>query len=642
MASINIRCIPDNSYAIIGVVNNKRARFEIETKKNEENAEATKRNPINLVLVLDRSGSMASNNKLEFAKKAVISVLDLLHDDDVVHLVAYDDSVWNVFENACASTRQVLYSVVNGIKTGGSTFLSGGIEAGAKLFEKYVHPGYSKRMFVLSDGLANVGLQTKDEIMKAVTKYNENGIIIDSFGVGEDFDEAMMKGIAEAGRGQFFFLESAEVIVTLITKALQSVFDVCGTKAQLIIRGRNDAIVTKIWGHENIALGANLGDLHADNLRAILCDFTASATVPDGTEVEVLDYQLKYNRPDDVEGEPLIVSGQLSLTFVNDESFIQEIHPKVKILHTVQVAGEMDDRIAQLIDSNKRDDAIALITEQINLLRQVEHLDDERGMIAITTKRFITRPQITWIIFQFKKRYNSTTSSTKLTSSYFHHVSSLPFVYKTLSQSFDETAAKYPDHECYIFKSEQKRYTFKSLKYEVDSLAASLMELGFEKGDRFAVWLANTSENVAVAFAASKLGLIKVNINPAYVGRELEYCINKVGCKGLLLSPTVKIIESLSIFRRLVPELDQHSISRELSSKLLPTLKHVILTGKQSSISGLHSYNNLIEQGKKLSHTELNERQASINPDSPVAIYYTSVVGESERDDDVHSHYSYE
>ncbi len=57
---------------------------------------------------------------------------------------------------------------------------------------------------------------------------------------------------------------------------------------------------------------------------------------------------------------------------------------------------------------------------------------------------------------------------------------------------------------------EQKRYTFKSFKDEVDSIAASLLELGFEKNDRLAVWLPNTSENVAMSFATSKLGLIKV------------------------------------------------------------------------------------------------------------------------------------
>jgi Ca-activated chloride channel family protein len=410
-ASVEIRCIPDNPHAVIGVMNSKRARFEIETKKNEENAEPIRRIPINLVLVLDRSGSMASNNKLEFAKQAVISVLNLLHDDDVVHLVAYDDDVWNVFENARASARQVLYSVVNGIKTGGQTNLSGGIETGANLLEKYLHPGFSKRMFVLSDGLANVGLKTKEEIMKAVTKYNEKGIIIDSFGVGEDFDEKIMKGIAEAGCGQFFFLESADVIVPLMTKALQSVFDICGTQAQLIIRGRNNAIVTKIWGYQNIALGANLGDLHFDNLRVVLCDFTVSGTVSEGAEVDVLDYQLKYDRPDDVDGESLVVTGTLSVTFVHDESLVQQIDPRVKILHAVQVAAEMDDRIAQLINDNQRDNAITVIAEQIALLKEVEHLDDEKGMISMLMR----------MAENMQKRLQDNAVSEKTAAKYYGH-----------------------------------------------------------------------------------------------------------------------------------------------------------------------------------------------------------------------------
>ncbi len=144
-------------------------------------------------------------------------------------------------------------------------------------------------------------------------------------------------------------------------------------------------------------------------------------------------------------------------------------------------------------------------------------------MFIHTTRHSVLRSRIISIISQFNKRNNST--STKLTSSYFHHASSLPFIYKTLSQTFDETANRYPNHECYIFKSmffisylffmniflgEQKRYTFKSFQDEVDSIAASLLELGFEKNDRFAVWLPNTSENVTMSFVASKLGLIKV------------------------------------------------------------------------------------------------------------------------------------
>ncbi|CAF0926522.1 unnamed protein product [Adineta steineri] len=212
-----------------------------------------------------------------------------------------------------------------------------------------------------------------------------------------------------------------------------------------------------------------------------------------------------------------------------------------------------------------------------------------------------------------------------LTSSYFHHSSSFQLINKTLSQHFDEMALKYSNEECFIFKGEQKRYTYKTFKDEVDNIAASLLDLGFEKNDRFAVWLPNTSENVTISYAASKLGLIKVNINPAYVERELEYCINKVGCKGILLSPSVKSIDLLSIFLRLVPELSQRSLAAgQLSAKSVPTLKYVILTGEQTSLPGTYSYVNLLKRGAQLCHNKLIERQASVDPDSALAIFFTS------------------
>ncbi|CAF5073145.1 unnamed protein product, partial [Rotaria sp. Silwood1] len=236
------------------------------------------------------------------------SVLDLLHDDDVVHLVAYDTDVSIIFQNARASTRQLLHPLVDKIKTAGSTNLSGGIETGAKLLDKYSYSGYSRRMFIFSDGQANVGLKTRAELTNLVAGYNKKGIITDSFGIGADFDAEIMKGIADTGGAKFFFLESAQVIQSLVTKALMSVFNVCGSQARLIIRGKNGAIVTKIWGHDNIIEGANLGDLHSNNLRSVLCDFNVSGTANgDGSDTETLAYELRYNRPDDLASEPIVI-----------------------------------------------------------------------------------------------------------------------------------------------------------------------------------------------------------------------------------------------------------------------------------------------------------------------------------------------
>ncbi|CAF4966012.1 unnamed protein product, partial [Rotaria magnacalcarata] len=80
-------------------------------------------------------------------------------------------------------------------------------------------------------------------------------------------------------------------------------------QARLILRGKNGATLTKIWGHENIVAGASLGDLHSDNLRSIFCEFTTSgtATSADGSEIEMLTYELRYNQPNDLNGEPTVI-----------------------------------------------------------------------------------------------------------------------------------------------------------------------------------------------------------------------------------------------------------------------------------------------------------------------------------------------
>ena len=84
-----------------------------------------------------------------------------------------------------------------------------------------------------------------------------------------------------------------------------------------------------------------------------------------------------------------------------------------------------------------------------------------------------------------------------------------------MNASFSKVRLHHSLHSFFIcILGEQKRYTFRSFKQEVDNLAASLLELGFEKNDRFGVWLPNTSENVAMSFAASKLGIIKVTSYP--------------------------------------------------------------------------------------------------------------------------------
>lgn len=113
--------------------------------------------------------------------------------------------------------------------------------------------------------------------------------------------------------------------------------------------------------------------------------------------------------------------------------------------------------------------------------------------------------------------------------------------------------------------------------------------------------------------------------------RELSYCLNKVGCKGLVMRPNVKVIDSIKILSNLVPELGQSA--GELKSKAVPSLKHVILTAGDYSkdnrpsmiaLSGMLSYTDLIHRGAKSSQDQRQRRQAEVDGDTPLAIFYTS------------------
>ena len=121
-----------------------------------------------------------------------------------------------------------------------------------------------------------------------------------------------------------------------------------------------------------------------------------------------------------------------------------------------------------------------------------------------------------------------------------------------------------------------------------------------------------------------------MNINPAYKDRELAYCINKVGCKGLVMRPNVRAIDCLEIINRIAPELSE--TKGELNSKLLPTLKHVILIpgddvkGTEASRVpvGMHLYNDLVRKGGGSRQEELRTRQSTLDGDTPLAIFFTS------------------
>lgn len=139
--------------------------------------------------------------------------------------------------------------------------------------------------------------------------------------------------------------------------------------------------------------------------------------------------------------------------------------------------------------------------------------------------------------------------------SYVCGTSDVPLIYNTIGQVFDDTAAKFPEREAIVVCHQDIRWSYRELKETVDAYAAGLVALGFEPGDRVGIWSPNNVEWVITQFATAKVGIILVNINPAYRTSELEYALNLSGCKGLILADKFKSSDYVEMVRTLAPEI---------------------------------------------------------------------------------------
>ena len=206
--------------------------------------------------------------------------------------------------------------------------------------------------------------------------------------------------------------------------------------------------------------------------------------------------------------------------------------------------------------------------------------------------------------------------------SYVHGVSSKPLIGQTIGSYFDAICARDAQRPALIVRHQGVRLTYAELRERVDALACGFLRLGLVPGDRVGIWSQNNLEWVLTQFATAKSGLILVNINPSYRKRELEYALNKAGCRALILSPRFKSSQYLEILSSLAVELPTAEAG-ELRSKALPNLRWVIRLGEERS-PGTLNLSDLLTAPTVAQRVRLESVGASLQFDDPINIQFTS------------------
>ena len=243
-----------------------------------------KRAPLNISVVIDHSGSM-EGDKLLYAKKAAKFVVDKLGSDDFLSVVMYDSQVEVVVASGSIKDRAGIKAKIDAIKDNSGTNLGGGLLEGYKQVKSTFKTGFVNRVLLMSDGLANEGIVSIEALQK-IAKENcqEYSTSLSTFGIGLDFNENLMKGIAEYGCGNYYFIDDPEHIPTIFEKELNGLLSLVASNVKLSVRIPAGLQLEKVFGYKYDQKGdvvtIDFRDVFSEETKAVLlkCTILASTT----------------------------------------------------------------------------------------------------------------------------------------------------------------------------------------------------------------------------------------------------------------------------------------------------------------------------------------------------------------------------
>lgn len=208
-----------------------------------------------------------------------------------------------------------------------------------------------------------------------------------------------------------------------------------------------------------------------------------------------------------------------------------------------------------------------------------------------------------------------------LTTSYVHGTSSTALRHATVGELLLSTVERQPDREALVFSEDGVRKTFAQFYQDVTRAAAGLLAIGLKKGDRLGMWGPNTYEWVLFQFATAEVGIILVAINPAYQVQEVEFALQKVGCKAVVCPPQFRTQKYCDMLREICPEMET-APPGDIRSSRLPELRSVIVLGSRQP--GTFQLEDVMQAGTSRHVQQLREIQKTLSFDDPINIQFTS------------------
>jgi Mg-chelatase subunit ChlD len=289
------------------------------TAPTTETEERQSRAPIDIVCVIDRSGSMAGT-KLDLVKKTLSFMVDQLKDEDNLSLVLFDDQIDTPLQLTKMSKqgKTKANEIIKGIYDGGSTNLSGGLFEGFEQIKRRIDPRDVASILLFTDGLANVGVTDTKSIVAGTEKYLQQigkAVSIFTFGFGGDHDANMLRSIAEAGNGLYYYLQREDEIPQSFADCLGGLLSVSAQNIKLKIETLENGVELKTIHNSYkkttdtpTCVELSLGDLYSEESRDIVLEVKLNMLRSELERQELVKFTLTYYNVTNQSGETLEVT----------------------------------------------------------------------------------------------------------------------------------------------------------------------------------------------------------------------------------------------------------------------------------------------------------------------------------------------
>ncbi|MFC6671067.1 vWA domain-containing protein [Marinobacterium aestuariivivens] len=338
------------------------------------------RTPANVAIVLDKSGSMGGD-KIRQAREAAIMALERLDERDIVSVVTYDSRVEVVVPATRLQDRDPIYRAIRRIQAGGNTALFAGVSKGAREVRKFLDRNRVNRVILLSDGLANVGPQTPQELGRLGQSLAREGISVTTIGLGLGYNEDLMTQLAGFSDGNHAFVENAGDLARIFQYEFGDVMSVVAQDLTIEIRCLNGVRPLRLLGREGEVIGdrvrARLNQLHSEQEKYLVLEVEVPAQPP-GSELELASVQVDYANL--ATRETAQLNGRVRAVFSLSEEEVRQAVDKPALEAAVeQVANEYSREATERRDQGDVEGAKSILQKSAELLgAQAEALDSPK------------------------------------------------------------------------------------------------------------------------------------------------------------------------------------------------------------------------------------------------------------------------